>query len=193
MLILIDVSVDRMNKRSRAYSMATRAEQAARTKARIGETAAQLYRESPDEFTLKKVAGQAATSVQTVLRLFGSKAALIALARPASAPAPIRKGLTEEEIAAAVHELFDRHEETADESQPSDADRARHLAWVEERLVPPVDERAPLEASKRQTMLFGLLVATDRSTWRLLRRELGLYRRAAETVVAGMIAALTAG
>ncbi len=173
--------------------MAKRTEQAAKTKARIAETAIQLYRESPDEFTLKKVSGQAGTSVQTVLRIFGSKAALIALARQAAAPAFVRKGLSEEEITDAVHELFDRHEEAGDEFQPSDADRARHLAWVEERLVPPAAEGVPPQASNRQTMLFGLLVATDRSTWRLLRRELGLYRRAAETVVAGMIAALTGG
>jgi AcrR family transcriptional regulator len=182
-----------MNERSRAYSMAKRAEQAAKTKARIGETAIQLYCESPDEFTLKKVAAKAGTSVQTVLRVFGSKAALIALARQAIAPAPVRRSLSEEEVAAAVHELFDRYEQLGDEVQPSDADRARHLAWVEERLAPAAEPAAPAEASNRQTMLFGLLVATDRSTWRLLRRELGLYRRAAETVVRGMIAALTGG
>jgi AcrR family transcriptional regulator len=182
-----------MNKRSRAYSMAKRSEQAAKTKARIGETATQLYREDPDEFTLKKVAAKAGASVQTVLRIFGSKAALIALARQATALAPVQRGLTEEEVAAAVKELFDRYEKASDEAPADDADRARHLAWVEERLVPPPDGEARAEASKRQTMLFGLLVATDRSTWRLLRRELGLYRRAAETVVAGMIAALTTG
>jgi AcrR family transcriptional regulator len=173
--------------------MAKRTEQAAKTKVRIRDTAIQLYREDPDAFTLKEVAGKAGTSVQTVLRVFGSKAALIALARHAAVPAPAQKALTEEAVAVAVKELFDRYEKAGDEAPSSDADRARHLAWVEERLVPQADEDAPPEASKRQTMLFGLLVATDRSSWRLLRRELGLYRRAAETVVAGLIAALTAG
>src|SRR3954447_11269272 len=71
------VNVIDMN-RSRAYTMRARAESAAATRERILEaaTAAMRTRVRPD-VRLGDIAAPAGVSVQTVLRTFGSRAALL--------------------------------------------------------------------------------------------------------------------
>jgi AcrR family transcriptional regulator len=169
--------------------MERRAAQAEATKQRIREAAITLYRERPEDFTLKAVASEAKTTVQTVLRLFGSKAALIVLANESKEATPRRAGPALDRISAAVRVLYEDYEKRGDApAQPTEAERQLHRKWVEETFLRPAGTGT---GPGDQALLFGLIVATDLSTWKLLRRELGLYRRAAEAVVVEMITALT--
>ena len=62
---------------TRPYTSALRAERAAATRQRIVDSAQALFVERSAEFTLDRVAVESGVSVQTVLRSFGSKEALI--------------------------------------------------------------------------------------------------------------------
>jgi len=178
-----------MNSGSRTYSMANRAAKAASNRERIRQAAVALYREKPEEFSVKAVAAAAQTTVQTVLRLFGSKAALIVMANEAGATERRRSARSPDEIAAAVRRLYDDYEKRGETiGPPGEAERAAQRHWIALNLLPPPIARTP---QADPVLLFGLIVATDISTWNLLRRELGLYRRAAEAVTVDMIAALT--
>ncbi len=169
--------------------MERRSAQAEATKERIRQAVIALYREKPEDFTLKAVASRAKTTVQTVLRIFGSKAALIVLANNAEPEGPREAGIIPDEIVAAVRALYDDYEKRGDTvAHQTEAERQIHRSWVEQNLL----ARLGIQPSASdQALFYGLIVATDLSTWKLLRRELGLYRRAAETVIVGMIAALT--
>lgn len=179
----------------RRYTMTTRAEKANATRERIRGAAMALYRERPiEDFTLEDVAQRAQTTVQTVLRIFGSKedlvmAALTALAQSGLAAKPARPG----DAAAAVHEIFDIYETVGDvviarlgderrhpALKPSlDEGRAGHREWVAQAFSPHV--AADCE-------LFEMLnVITDVYVWKLLRRDRGLDRAAAESIVVKMI------
>ena len=61
----------------RTYSSAVRAERAAATRQRIVDAAQALFVDGSIEFTLDRVVASSRVSVQTVLRLFGSKEALV--------------------------------------------------------------------------------------------------------------------
>ena len=65
-------------KSKRRYDMTSRAAKAAATKKRICDSAIALYCNRPiEDFTLEEVAARADTTVQTVLRDFGSKDELV--------------------------------------------------------------------------------------------------------------------
>lgn len=176
-----------MNDKPRAYSMAKRAARAAITRERIREAAIALYKEKPEDFSLKAVAASAQTTVQTVLRIFGSKAALIVLANEAETPDRRRGTRSRDDITAALRLLHDEYEQRGDRiASAGEAERAAQRSWVERHLLPESQAAEPV-------LLFALMVAIDPSTWKLLRQDLGLYRRAAEAVVTEMISALAGG
>ncbi len=182
--------------------MARRAVRAEATKQRIREAAAALYREQPASFTLKAVAERAKTSVQTVLRLYGNKEGLLAVVL-AAPPPPAEKPAAElpSDVAAAIRTLFEDYETkgdalTQDKIAGGDlamrlkelaAARQSHRDWVEATFAAPLGART---GQAQQMLLFGLLAATDVYTWKLLRRDLGLFRRLAEMVASDMVAAL---
>jgi AcrR family transcriptional regulator len=175
-----------MNDKPRAYSMAKRAAQAAITRERIREAAIALYKEKPEDFSLKAVAASAQTTVQTVLRIFGSKAALIVLANEAEAPDRRRGTRSRDDITAALRLLHDEYEQRGDRiASAGEAERAAQRSWIEHHLLPG--------SQTEPALLFALIVAIDPATWKLLRQDLGLYRRAAEAVVTEMIDALVGG
>src|SRR5690242_5062374 len=82
MCMVIDINHDLMStvtvmKTKRTYTMTARAEAAEQTRVRIIRTAFELQAEKlTTEISLEDVAARAGVSVQTVLRRFGSKAAL---------------------------------------------------------------------------------------------------------------------
>ena len=105
-----------MKKNTRAYTMTARAAKAEATRQRIRQSAMQLYCSRPvEEFTLEYVAQRAGTTVQTILRIFGSKDELIyaALEEMVAGGAflkPSRPG----DIKAAVTAFFDIYEGIGD-------------------------------------------------------------------------------
>lgn len=186
---------------TRQYDMTARRARAAETKERIAAAALALYRQrSLEDFTLEDVAERARTTVQTVLRVFGSKEKLVlaALAGMADAGTPIRP-TAPGDIAAAVAAIYDVYEtigdfvidQLADERRrpglkPTlDAGRENHRAWVRQIFAPQLNARR----GAARTQLYNILVvALDVYVWKLLRRDLALSRSAARAAVSTIIA-----
>ena len=192
-------------KSKRRYDMTARAAKAEATKERIRSGAMELYLQRPiEEFTLEAIAIRAGTTVQTVLRTFGSKDELIyaALAEMAAGGVflkPTQPG----DIKAAISAFFDIYEAVGDlvmrrleEEQrrpalkPSlDQGRENHRDGVKTVFAPQLGK---LHGAARAQLLTMLVVMTDVYVWKLLRRDMALGRSAAEAIVRGMISGVIA-
>lgn len=184
----------------RQYDMTVRRAKAAETQERIRNAAVALYRDAAlENFTLDDVAERAGTTVQTVLRTFGSKEQLIiaALIDVAADGQPIRS-TPPGDIAAAVHAIHDVYEaigdfligQLADERRrPAlraslEAGRDNHRAWVRQIFACELRSR---RGNARAQLFSILVVALDVYAWKLLRRDLALSRVAAEAAVRAII------
>jgi AcrR family transcriptional regulator len=182
---------------SRPYSMATRARQAEATKQRILDAARDLFDAKSSGFTLESVAAVAGTSVQTVLRAFGGKDALII-----AAIGTFRDHVRSYEQAAspeqAVSQLFDDYEEIGDRVVRMLAEehqvagfagvarlgRANHRQWAQTVFEAQLRQHA---TGERKRVLVALLVATDVYVWKVLRRDMRLDRPAAEAATVRLV------
>lgn len=191
-----------MNMPQRAYSMERRSAMAEATKARIRLAAVELHAERLwDGFTLQEVARRAGVTVQTVLRVYGSKEALALLALEASALRDRRPSSPPGDVAAAIRALYQDYEEIGDRvirclaeeprrpalASQVEAGRRAHRQWLATVFAPQLRARV---GRARERLLHALIVATDVYAWKVLRRDLGLDRDVAEGVVGTMIAAL---
>jgi AcrR family transcriptional regulator len=184
----------------RRYVMTARAAKTEATKARICASAIELYSGGAiEEFTLEEVARRSDTTVQTVLRIFGSKEDLLfaALEEMAKGDAPL-KASPPGDIPAAVVAIFDVYETIGDfvirrlndeQRHPAlkpllDAGRHGHRAWVKTAFAPFLQK---LQGSEQTQLLHALTAVTDVYVWKRLRRDSGLSRTAAETVVRKLI------
>jgi AcrR family transcriptional regulator len=192
-----------MKTPKRPYSMTLRSERAQETRERILEAAMAVYSAGPIEgFTLEEIAHRSETTVQTVLRAFESKenlliAVLFRLGEVGASLKPTPPG----DVNAAVDAIYDLYEtmgdvlmrRLADErrypaTKPAlDAGRVNHRHWVETTFAPLAD-RAP--AAERAEILEAITVATDIYTWEKLRRDRGLGRAAAASVVRRIVLGL---
>jgi AcrR family transcriptional regulator len=183
---------------SRPYSMTVRAERAAATRRRILDAVQDLFDAQATEFTLEQVAAAADTSVQTVLRAFGSKTALVVAAIGTSrAEAPTRDERPRS-VREAVGQVFDDYELIGDRvllvlaeehripefAAGAAEGRDRHRAWVEAAFS---ERLAAHPARTRRQIIVALVAATDVYVWKLLRRDLGLDRAAAQAVVERLV------
>jgi AcrR family transcriptional regulator len=193
-----------MNIESRPYLMKVRAEKAAATKERIVKSATDLIVERTlDGLTLDAIAERSNVAVRTVLRIFGSKEEVFA----AAVRFESRRGhgeLHPGDVAASVKTLFDDYEKIgdavilrlADEGRVPSLDallksgRVNHRRWIEESFAPQL---ASCDKARRPELLNAILVATDVYAWKLLRRDFGLSRRAAEAVIRGIVDSLVGG
>ncbi|HTV37175.1 MAG TPA: TetR/AcrR family transcriptional regulator [Xanthobacteraceae bacterium] len=189
-----------MKKGTRPYDMTARAAKAEATRTRIRESAVDLYCRHPiEDFTLEAVAARAETTVQTVLRAFGSKdeliyAALTDMAAGGVFLKPVQPG----DIKAAVTSFFDIYETVGDlvmrrldeeQRRPAlkaslDQGRENHRDGVKSVFAPQLEQR---QGAARAQLLTMLTVLTDVYVWKLLRRDTGLGRQAAENLVRKMI------
>src|SRR5580698_1197969 len=189
-----------MKKINQPYNMTARAAKAEATKARICGSAVALYRQLPiDEFTLEAVAERAQTTVQTILRIFGSKDELIyaALAEMA-AGGVFLKPSAPGDVKAAVSVFFDIYEGMGDlvierlneeRRRPAlktmlDQGRENHRDGVKTALAPQLER---VHGAARTQLLAALTIITDVYVWKLLRRDMSLGRSAAEAIVRKMI------
>ncbi|MGQ0832064.1 MAG: TetR/AcrR family transcriptional regulator [Microthrixaceae bacterium] len=193
-------------KATRPYEMRKRAQNVEATRERILQATYDLILECTyDDLTLQRVADQADTTFQTVLRHFGSKDDLIgAVAAWASPREFARRQARPSDVDDVVRVLCARYEETAGSILRWEAleDRIEvigaamrevrrgHRAWLANVF------RAELEslgASERNEKLALLYAATDINTWRLWRHHLGLSaertRRAMRRLLAAALAA----
>ena len=191
-------------KTTRAYTMTARAEAAEETRLRIMRSAFDLQAERlTAEISLEDVAAGAGVSVQTVLRRFGSKAALFEetlawinaeIAEERRAPAG--------DVEAAIRVLVDHYEARGDFAllmlaqegsldhvrRMSDAGKRTHRAWVTEVFEPSL----PADPDRRDELVDLLVVATDVYTWKLLRRDRGHSRSLTERRIHALVSAVLA-
>jgi len=183
---------------SRAYSMDIRGKKAAATRRRVLEVTQELFAAKSTEFTLENVASTAGTSVQTVLRAFGSKEKLILEAMGSfRATVPPRDEMPQS-IGEAVARLFDDYEVIGDRvigmlaeehripglERVASEGRERHRAWVEAAFA---TQLAGHPARIRRAIVPALLAATDVYVWKLLRRDLGFDQMAAQAAVERLV------
>lgn len=185
----------------RPYRMSARAAAAAATRERLLAAAWEQFAARPyEEVRLQEVAAAARVTVQTLHLRFGSKEELFsaAFAWWGSREIATRDEAPVGDVAAAVANLFDHYESqgaavlrmlSQEERIPAvatmtEAGRAYHRAWVERTLAPQLRGS---RGARRRRRLAALVVATDVFTWKLLRRDLGLGRSEAESVVAEMV------
>jgi AcrR family transcriptional regulator len=187
---------------TRRYVMGVRAEAAAATKQSILESAHRLLvTHSFEEMTVDMIAAGADTTARTVLRIFGSKEELFAEALHSLGQfghAPITPG----DIDALVSGTCDFYERIGDTvirwlgDEPRIPAMREHLnigrqhlrAWVAESFAAVLNR---LQSSARNELHDALIVGFDVYTWKLLRRDFGLSRRATEAsirlIVRGLI------
>jgi AcrR family transcriptional regulator len=186
--------------RKRPYVMTARAAKAEATRARIRASAMEVYRHEPiEDFTLEAVASRAETTVQTVLRIFGSKDELVYAALEEMAAAGVFLPPTPPgDINAAVSAFFDIYESVGDlvmerlneeRRRPAlkptlDQGRENHRDGVKTVFVPQLER---LRGAARAQLLTMLVILTDVYVWKLLRRDMALSRPAAEAIVRRMI------
>jgi AcrR family transcriptional regulator len=190
-------------KSNRSYSLGVRAIGAEQTRARILDAAVRSLRERlRADIRLDDIAAEAGVSVQTVLRVFGSKKDLLAAA--------LEDVLTEMagelrqaepgDVAGSVRSWFDHYERVgdivvanlADERDPSVAPiveigRKRHREHVVAQFAPQLRGRP---AAERNRLVDALVCVCDVYTWKLLRRDMGRSRPKAEATMTMMINAL---
>lgn len=180
----------------RQYRMRARAEAAEDTRRRVFDAAAGLLRRRlRGDIRLEDVAAGAGVSVQTVLRVAGSKAELlrVAFGQIVSEIAGQLSGAEPGDVETAVRTWFDHYEQFGDvvvRSLAEEADpavgpivavgRAKHRERVEQLLGPLVATRP---ADQRARAMDGLVCACDVYTWKLLRRDFGCTRADAEATM----------
>jgi AcrR family transcriptional regulator len=184
--------------------MTSRSAKAEATKRRICESTVALYTERTiDDFTLDDIAERAETTVQTVLRTFGSKDELVyaALSHMGAAGAGIRP-TPPGDVVAAVRAIFEVYESIGDlvirrladaHRRPQllpalDEARAQHRLWVERTFAPQL---STTRGAARSQLFNALVVATDVAAWNVLRRDAALSRAAAEAVVRRLVDGVT--
>jgi AcrR family transcriptional regulator len=193
-------------KTPRPYNMSARAVSAQRTRGRVLAAAVQeLKGRLRSDIRLDDVAARAGVTVQTVLRLFGSKAELFRDALD-EVLREMRQGLGQAEpgdVAGAVRTWFDHYEEFGDvviaslgeEHDPSVAPvvrigRARHRERVRTVLGPQLRQ---VPAETRERVVDALVCVCDVYAWKLLRRDMERSRDEAEATMALMINSVLGG
>ena len=183
--------------------MVARAETATATGERCLASAWRYFSEHAyEQVRLADIAADARVTVQTLHSRFGTKADLFVAAWAwAIGPEGARRDTAPVgDVGTAVRVLYDSYELrgdavfrmlAAEERIPAihamaEAGRAWHRGWVQRTFAPLL---AGLSGEARERRLIALIVATDALVWKLLRREMGLDRAAAERIVIEMITA----
>lgn len=186
--------------------MGTRATAVEKTGRRlIAATQALVAERHFEQVTLAAVATRAGVTLQTALRRFGSKSALVAAAA-ADGVARVEAQRSEAPVGdapAALKNLFDHYEEWGDgvlrllaqeerfEEIAKITRRGRkvHTDWVDRVFAPHL---ARCRGRARRIRRAQLVAVCDVYVWKLLRRDLGLSRAESERAVLQIIEALCA-
>jgi AcrR family transcriptional regulator len=173
------------------YRMQARADAVEATHARLLHAGIDAFGSRPyDDVTIAAVARRAGVSHQTLLNHFGSKEGLYmaAVEQVGGRISEIRAAAIQGDVTSIIGALMDQYERfgdgnaraaTLDERSPAvaamlKAARAYHQQWLAEMFA----AHLPASGAPRRQALAALHVATDVFTWKLLRRDLGLSRRA---------------
>lgn len=186
---------------TRPYVMKARAEGAAATKAGILKSARiLLVTHSFEDMTIDAIAAGANTTTRTVMRIFGSKEELFAQALHSLGEFGITP-IMSKDLDALLTGAYDFYEKIGDTVIRWLGDEARlpamhehletgrkHLrAWVSKAFGTKL---SALEGTARKELLAALVVAFDVYTWKLLRRDFQLSRKAAQATTKRIILGL---
>lgn len=176
-------------KAARTYDMSRRAQGADATRERILDAAIAGALEAPlSALTLPAIAERAGVSVQTVLRGFGSREALIdAAAERGRRVIGEERAVVPGDAEASLGILLDHYDQRGDGVilllaqegwEPQAAaitakGRAMHRAWVEEVFAGAISAAS---RDAREELTDMLVIATDVYAWKLLRRDRRLGR-----------------
>lgn len=193
-------------KSRRTYTMSARAASAAATRQRILDAMTDLLKTRfRSDIHLDDVAAAAQVSVQTILRIFGSRAALFDAAGAALSQhiSGQRDRAAPGDIDGAIAGLFDHYEEVGDVviRTLADADdpavqpilsigQTRHRQWVERHFGPQLARHDPALLPQ---LVDALVCACDVYTWKLLRRDMARPRAEAERTMAWTVRTLLEG
>jgi AcrR family transcriptional regulator len=191
----------------RPYRQSARAASAAENTRRIVAAAEALFAERLyDQVSLADVAAEAGVGLQTLIRRFPTKDALVAgvgevvraevMAQRSEAPVG--------DVPGAVANLVEHYEATGDmtlhllaQEERVDAFRAAtqagrllHRDWTARVFAPQLDGLAKPD---REVRLAQLVALCDVYTWKLLRRDQGLSRARTERALTEMINGLVGG
>jgi AcrR family transcriptional regulator len=191
----------------RPYQQGARAEAAAENTRRIVAAAQDLFlAHRYDQVAMPEIAARAGVSLQTLIRRFPTKEALVTaigdevrervVAQRSAAPVG--------DVAGAVANLVEHYETTGDMAllllaQEDRVDvfrrmagegRRVHRAWTARVFAPQLRD---LGRSDRELRLAQLVAICDVYTWKLLRRDQGLSRGRVERALVEMIHGLTGG
>ncbi|HET6825212.1 MAG TPA: TetR family transcriptional regulator [Amnibacterium sp.] len=176
---------------TREYRMVRRGAAVAATRERILAATIELgYEELDLDPTLERIAARAGVSVQTVLRRFGSRAALLdeALAAAQAAVADERLPAAPEQdplLPLLAHyrlrgtfslRMLAREDTDARAAEITAGGKRMHRAWVGTAFAERLGRHAP---GRREALIDLLVVATDVYAWKLL----ALDRHLADDVV----------
>ncbi len=186
-------------KVKRKYTMGARAEAAEETRQRIVRALVALAGERPFvEISLGDIAAGAGVSVQTVLRRFGSRDALFAVAIDTALSTVEQERRTPAgDVGAAVRTVVEHYERRgraallllAQEGyddvarKATEQGKAMHRGWVRDAFSPTTEDEAVLDL---------LAVATDVYTWKLLRLDRGHGRALTERRMRALVDAVLA-
>lgn len=177
---------------TRVYRMTARAQAADQTRQRVLQAALDRFSDQPfDAVSLAQVAQDAGVTVQTVLRVFGSKEGLVraAAAQGMEQVRAARWISPPGDLEGAMEALAQHYEAWGDRAmrllaqedrvpavgRVTKAGRALHHQWVDHVFAPWL-ARARGEARRR--LRARLIAVTDVYTWKIFRRDLGLDARA---------------
>jgi AcrR family transcriptional regulator len=156
-----------------------------------------------DRVTLQSIAAAGGVTVQTVIRRFDSKEGLFQALVERETPRVLaaRAAATDAGLPAALEALLNHYEQDGDLvlnlvaqehlfdhiAAVVEQGRDVHREWVERHCH---DLLAGTTGAERQRLLHATIVATDLSTWKLLRRDLGLEQAEVMTVMSQILNAL---
>lgn len=173
---------------TRPYRKTARAQSERKTAEAILNAALEAFAGEPfDRVTLRRIAAASGVTIQTVLRRFGSKEqlfeALVERERPRILAARDFPDTTD--LRAALETLVQHYEADGDLilnliaqerlfapiRRVVEGGRQVHRDWVERHCG---DLLGSCQEEEREKCLHAAIAATDMSTWKLLRRDLGL-------------------
>ena len=201
MLVLADMNIA-LEMSRRPYRMGRRAAAAVATGDRILQATIELHAERwHDQVSLEDIGARAGVTVQTVLRRFGSKEALVdaAAERGAALVVEQRSRAVAGDVRGAIDVLLDHYDEwgavtlrllAQEDRVPqfrriTDRGRELHAEWVRATFRPLVHGPELAEPLESQ-----LVAVTDIQVWKLLHVDRGLDRAATGAAMVGMIEAL---
>ena len=187
--------------------MRARAVAAQATRQRILDAAvAELWGRRVTDVRLEDIAARAEVTVQTVLRVFGSRKKLVDLAWDATRDRIVeqRETAAPGDISGTIAALYAHYEQMGDfvirnlaeeEQLPEmkgwlERGRKAHRRSMERQFAPWLE---PRPAGERRELVDCLVAACDVYVWKLLRRDLGRSRAEAEARVRQMVTAILGG